>query len=232
MAQICCKGSSKCGTFAGGQVGALFGTVICMGEPPRPSRIILASSSPRRRELMSRSGYDFQVVQPPMAEPDSACKGLPPARQAEALAHFKARAVADRFPHAYVLGADTVVAVGDEVLGKPAGISEARSTLRSLSGTRHSVITGMALLGPNSERIIAAETTYVTMREMTAEQIEEYLDSGEWAGKAGAYAIQETADRFVESVEGSFTNVVGLPMELLARMTKELQEHPIAHARG
>ena len=90
----------------------------------------------------------------------------------------------------------------------------------------------MALLGPNSERIIAAETTYVTMREMTAEQIEEYLDSGEWAGKAGAYAIQETADRFVESVEGSFTNVVGLPMELLARMTKELQEHPIAHARG
>ena len=90
--------------------------------------------------------------------------------------------------------------------------------LETLSGSRHAVITGVALLGPGPRRLIASDTTHVTMRRMTDDEIQAYLDSGEWQGKAGAYAIQETADRFVTSVEGSFTNVVGLPMELVRRM--------------
>ena len=95
--------------------------------------------------------------------------------------------------------------------------------LRHLSGTRHAVITGVALLGPDGRQRIDSETTFVTMREMTDDEVEQYIASGEWIGKAGAYAIQETADRFVDKIEGSFSNVVGLPVELVGRMVAELQ---------
>ena len=95
--------------------------------------------------------------------------------------------------------------------------------LRRLSGTRHVVITGVALLGPNGYRRIASESTFVTMRAMSDEEIVGYLDSGEWQGKAGAYAIQETADRFVDRIEGSLSNVVGLPMERIERMVAEIE---------
>ena len=114
-------------------------------------------------------------------------------------------------------------------MGKPANVAEAGSMLSSLSGTRHVVITGVAILAPGGVRIIAAETTYVTMRKMTEAEIEGYIASGEWDGKAGAYAIQETADRFVEKLEGSFSNVVGLPMELVGRMLDEIRARPEAH---
>mgnify|MGYP000465730205 CR=1 FL=1 len=101
--------------------------------------------------------------------------------------------------------------------------------LRRLSGTRHAVITGVALLAPLERRLIASDTTFVTMRELAAGEIEHYIASGEWIGKAGAYAIQETADKFVERVEGSFSNVVGLPMELIERMLGEMRLHPGTH---
>ncbi len=158
------------------------------------------------------------VVAPTIAEPDEAFSGLSPAQQAESLAYFKARAVADLHPGRYVLGADTIVALGSRILGKPADADDARTMLQNLSGTRHRVITGVALLAPEGRRLIASDVTYITMRPMTPEEIEQYVASGEWIGKAGAYAIQETADRFVQNVEGSFSNVVGLPMELVARM--------------
>jgi len=94
--------------------------------------------------------------------------------------------------------------------------------LQTLSWTRHEVITGVALLAAPGRRLIASDVTHVTMRPIRPEEVEAYLDSGEWAGKAGAYAIQETADRFVDRIEGSFTNVVGLPVELVRRMIAEL----------
>ena len=97
--------------------------------------------------------------------------------------------------------------------------------LRTISGTRHEVITGVALVWP-SRRLIASDSTHVTMRTIGDAEIEQYLDSDEWLGKAGAYAIQETADRFVQAVEGSFSNVVGLPMELLRRMFEQLGQAP------
>ncbi|HUS93284.1 MAG TPA: Maf family protein [Phycisphaerae bacterium] len=180
--------------------------------------LVLASSSPRRRQLLADAGLSFDVVPPPFGEPEELPEDLTPTRRAEALAYFKARAVAECRPEACVLGADTIVAADGRVLGKPADRADAERMLRGLSGTRHAVITGVALLMPCGRRLIASETTYVTMRPMTEQEIADYLASGEWIGKAGAYAIQETADRFVVGLEGSFSNVVGLPVELVERL--------------
>jgi septum formation protein len=185
-------------------------------------KLVLASSSPRRRELLAEAGFEFDVVSPPIEEPATFQQGVAPAARAEALAYFKARSVAERHPAACVLGADTLVAVAGRVLGKPADRDEAEGMLRTLSGTRHAVISGVALLGPDGIRLITSETTHVTMRPLTDQEVADYLDSGEWVGKAGAYAIQETADRFVVKVEGSFSNVVGLPIELVGRMLTDL----------
>ncbi len=185
---------------------------------PGGGRLVLASASPRRRELLAKAGWDFEVVPPPMPEPPPYWANLPPQALAEALAYFKARSVWESRTKDWVLGADTIVAQGRKVIGKPADEAHAREVLRGLCGTRHAVITGLALLGPGGTRLISADTTYITMRRASDADIQAYLDSGEWKGKAGAYAIQETGDRFVEKVEGSFSNVVGLPMELLRRM--------------
>jgi len=190
---------------------------------------LLASSSPRRSQLLAEAGYRFKVVDPPIHEPDETMSRLPPTQQAEALAYFKARAVAEGHPDVWVLAADTIVSLNDQILGKPADQADAQRMLEALSGSRHAVITGVALLGPQGQRLIASETSYVTMRKMSEEEIHSYLDSGEWLGKAGAYAIQETADRFIKKAEGSFTNVVGLPMELVAQMFEEMLKHPEAH---
>ena len=194
-------------------------------DKDRKFTLILASASPRRRQLLAQVGLPFEVIAPTIAEPDEATSHLTPAQQAEALAYFKARAVWDDHSDRWVLGADTIVAVGERILGKPDDQLEARSMLETLSGTRHEVISGVALLGPNYWRRIASETTFVTMRKMTPREIDDYIASGEWLGKAGAYAIQETADRFIEKVEGSFTNVVGLPMELVHRLIEEAREN-------
>jgi septum formation protein len=185
--------------------------------------LVLASSSPRRRDLLAEAGVAFRVVEPTLAEP--APSGLSsPVAVAEALAYFKARSVQQRCPHEVVLGADTVVARGGQVYGKPANADDARRMLRELSHERHAVITGVALLDGQSEgRWIASETTWVTMTPMGADQIEAYIATGEWEGKAGAYAIQETADRYVERLDGSFSNVVGLPVELVLRMLDRIR---------
>jgi len=187
-------------------------------------KLVLASSSPRRRQLLAEAGFRFDVVDPPIDEPSDLGPAVAAVKRAEALAYFKARSVADRVPQALVLGADTIVAAagpGQEVLGKPLDASDAERMLRRLSGTRHMVITGVSLLGPGGYRRIASDVTFVTMRKMTEDELRQYVQSGEWEGKAGAYAIQETADRFVVNVEGSFSNVIGLPMELVARILAE-----------
>jgi septum formation protein len=180
--------------------------------------LILASASPRRRELLARAGWPFRVVEPPLTEPQEEWRGLSPRGLAEALAYFKARSVWEANPGERVIGADTVVWHAGQLIGKPAGEEDARAILRSLCGSRHAVITGVAILGPGGRRLIASDATYITMRKASQAEIQAYLDGGEWRGKAGAYAIQETGDRFVERVEGSFSNVVGLPLELLERM--------------
>jgi septum formation protein len=189
---------------------------------------ILASASPRRRELLRRAGYRFRVVPPTVDEPPSAAEHATPAQLAEALAYFKARSVAERYPGEVVLGADTVAALDGEVFGKADDADEARRMLRRFSDTTQEVITGLAVLapphGPNglAGRMICSEVTCVTMRPLSEAEIDAYVASGEWIDKAGAYAIQETGDAFVERVEGSLTNVIGLPMELLERLLARL----------
>ena len=189
---------------------------------------ILASRSPRRRDLLRRAGYRFRAVPPALEEPPSIGRAVTPAQLAEALAYYKARSVLRDHPRAFVLGADTVAAIGEEVFGKADDEDQARRMLRRFSGTRQSVITGLALLRPpgpgklRSLRMIASDVTGVTLRELTDEEIDAYIASGEWRDKAGAYAIQESGDAFVERIDGSLTNVIGLPMELLARMFRHV----------
>lgn len=192
----------------------------------RKMPLILASSSPRRRDLLTEAGVCFEVVPPSVDEPTWLSPRARAAQQAEALAYFKARSVADATPRRRILGADTVVSLAGEVLGKPADADDARRMLRKLSGTRHEVITGVAIVDEAGQRWIRSDVTYITMATMTDEDVEQYVASGEWEGKAGAYAIQETADRYVRQVEGSFTNVVGLPVELVSSMLDRLAARP------
>ncbi|MBI5477244.1 MAG: septum formation protein Maf [Deltaproteobacteria bacterium] len=171
--------------------------------------LVLASASPRRREMLSRLGLRFRVVAGDIAEVPR------PGEAAEAFAlraaREKAAAVRAREPAALVLAADTVVVLDGAILGKPRDLAEARSMVGSLSGRTHVVSTGTCLRGPAGarERVVS---TRVTMKTIRPWELEAYLALGEWADKAGGYGIQEGAAHLVSAVEGSYTNVVGLPL--------------------
>lgn len=148
-----------------------------------------------------------------------------PAATACLLAVRKAESIVNRCADGIIIGADTLVSAGGQIVGKPEDEEHAKGLLRLLSSQPHFVITGLCLINAaTGERRVAFESTRVIMRPMSERQIEEYVATGEPMGKAGAYAIQETGDRYVERIEGSFTNVVGLPMELLERLVIELEE--------
>ena len=187
-----------------------------------PPRLILASASPRRAELLREHGYDFTVMPSPLAEPVDFPDDASPVERAQSSSYFKAKSVAGLVGNGWVLAADTIAALGGRVFGKPFDRDDARRILKSLSGTMHQLITGVTLLDASSGvKLIRHDSTDVIMRRLTDSEIEDYLDSGAWEGKAGAYGIQDRGDAFVERIEGSFTNVVGLPMELVARMLDE-----------
>ena len=190
-----------------------------MSSPPNSSRLILASASPRRQELLTRLGRPFRVE--PASVPENIERNATAEQAAMALAEAKARAVAKRVRSGLIIGADTVVAVNGQLIGKPGDEADAKRILRLLSSRRHAVITGVCLMDAGSGRSLTeAARTWITMRPMSERDIADYVASGEPMGKAGAYAIQETGDRYVQTVEGSFTNVVGLPLELLTDMLK------------
>ena len=184
--------------------------------------LILASNSPRRRELLRQAGYRF-TVRPPPIEDRGVSAAVSPGACAESLAYLKAMAAIEAYGLAdgLVLGADTVVELAGRIIGKPADEADARRILSELSGSRHRVVTGLALVDVAAgRRLLAHAVTGIRMRRLSPEEIGAYVAGGEAMGKAGAYALQETGDRFVEAVEGSLTNVVGLPMELLERMIR------------
>lgn len=184
--------------------------------------LILASASPRRVKLMREYGFKVKVVKPPLREPGALREGLTPAQRAEALSYFKARSVAALVDHGLILAGDTLVSLAGRVFGKPLDREDARAILSALSGTTHHVITGVTLLDASTgTRLVQYDMTAVTMRALSGGELEAYLDTGAWQGKAGAYAIQDRGDPFVERIDGSFTNVVGLPMELVTRMLAE-----------
>jgi len=176
-----------------------------------PGRLILASASPRRGELLLQVGITPDAVVAADID-ETALKSELPREVARRLAAAKARKVADDHPEAYVLGADTVVACGRRILDKAASEAEARTHLSLLSGRRHRVFGGVCLVAPDGQTFERLVMTQVTFKRLHETDISEYLASGEWSGKAGAYAIQGRAGGFVKRINGSYSNVVGLPL--------------------
>jgi nucleoside triphosphate pyrophosphatase len=193
--------------------------------------LILASASPRRRELLAQAGFSFRVV--PSTVPEDRLPGEDPIALATRLAQEKAQAVFDQESAdtpgdpLMVLGADTVVVSGLEVLGKPCDSADAARMLRLLSGQTHQVVTGVSLVTRLAAET-AAEITYVTMRTLTGSEIEAYIATGEPADKAGAYAIQGHAGRWIPRIQGCYFNVVGLPIALVSALIEgmEARMHP------
>lgn len=181
--------------------------------------LILASASPRRRELLARFGVDFVID--PAAGPEIPPAHADAARTVMALAEAKAREAAARHPGDLVIGADTVVELGGAILGKPHDEADAFRMLRALSGNEHRVYTGVSL-ARGEERLTEAEMTRVFFREMTDAEIRAYIATGEPMDKAGAYGYQGVAGLFVERIDGDYFNVVGLPLCRLGRMLKTM----------
>lgn len=181
-------------------------------------RLILASASPRRSELLRAAGYTFDVV-PADVDERPLC-GESPEAYVRRVALDKARAVAACFPDAVVLAADTCVVIDGLILGKPSDAADGSRMLRLLSGRTHEVLTGVAVTGPAGTRV-EASCSHVAFAPLTDGEIAWYLASGEPADKAGGYAIQGLASRFVEQVDGSYSNVVGLPVAVVYRLLCE-----------
>ena len=189
-----------------------------------PALLILASVSPRRRKLMSEAGYEFTVVPPQVDESAFTAEKANPVEYAKRLALAKAKSVADRHPDSFIIGADTIVDFQGRIIGKAADAEEAEQITRKLFSAPHKVITGMAIIRlSNGTELLRSDSTTVYPRKMTAGQIADHVKGGSWRDKAGAYAIQETGDKFVEKIEGSMTNVMGLPMELLESLLNGLE---------
>ena len=185
-----------------------------------PLRLILASTSPRRHELLSRLGFPFEVASPRFEENPTA---LSATEEVMYFAEEKARSLARNFPDDWILGCDTLVAVDGEKLGKPRDEVDARQTLKKLSGREHEVYSGLVLFQPKSgvlKKYLAKAV--VSFRKISDEEITAYLKTGEPFGKAGSYAIQGQARKFVEQIVGEEETVIGLPLRELSGWLKIL----------
>ena len=190
-----------------------------------PENLILASTSPRRAEILRAVGWPFEAS---AVEIDESMRAMEsPIAYVERLAREKAETAARRFPGKLVLGADTIVLVDETVLGKPRDIDGARRMLRQLSDRWHEVLTGVALLreGDQPQSVIAHERTRVRFTAMSDEEIDWHVENGNLLDKAGAYAIQGHAALFISAIEGDYWNVVGLPVQLVYKLARELQLH-------
>ncbi len=196
-----------------------------VAAPPGVGRLILASASPRRLELLQEAGY-APVVEPSRIDEESFPKDMLPADLALRLAVEKAQAVAPRFPNDVVLAADTVVAFGDQILGKPIDEQHARWMLGLLAGTTHVIVTGVAVVCQAAAMQFSARVmSAVRMKSLTPSQIDRYVTTNDWQGKAGGYGIQD-ADPFVIRLSGCHTNIVGLPMTTTRRMLESAGINP------
>ena len=181
--------------------------------------VILASTSPRRRELLALLGIAFEII-PPVAE-EIPSPGLSPREQAKQFALDKALSIARRHPDDLVLGSDTVIEIDGTLVGKPQDLDDAETMLRQLRGRSHHVHTGIALIHEAAYvTIVHVETALVRMTPFTDQELRRYLETGESLGKAGAYSIQGEAARFIEKIEGDYPTIVGLPL----RQTADLLE--------
>ncbi len=187
-----------------------------MSVPPAPP-LLLASRSPQRRAILEQLGVPFEVVLPQFEE---AVGGSDPAETVRENARGKARSIAEVAAERPVLGVDTEVVVDGRVFGKPASASEAEAMLEALAGRTHEVVSGLCLLTPGWEEL-EHEVTRVSFRALDARDLAAYIGTGEWEGRAGAYAVQGRGAALVKRIEGDYLNVVGLPAALLVRLLAE-----------
>jgi len=185
--------------------------------PPAPP-LLLASTSPQRRAILAQLGIPFDVVPPRYEEHDD--PGAEPVDLVRLRARGKARSLAGEAGDRPVLGVDTTVVSDDRVFGKPAGPEEAVEMLEALAGKTHEVVSGLCLATPGWE-LVEHAMTRVSFRELTARDLAAYVETRDWEGRAGAYAIQGVGASFVERIEGDYLNVVGLPAALLVRLLAE-----------
>lgn len=187
--------------------------------------LILASASPRRVALLGQIGITPDQILPADVD-EVALSRERPIDMARRLAELKAFEIQKNHPEACIIGADTVVAVGQRILGKAEDERQARAYLNLISGRSHRVIGGLAILAPNGKSVVKAITTKVDFKRLSAEEIDGYIQSEEWHDKAGAYAIQGRAGAFVKSINGSYANVVGLAVHEVANVLKGLGIRP------
>lgn len=193
-------------------------------------KIILASASPRRREILTNIGLDFEVVVSEADESKIDKNSVPVSVYVQELAFLKAAAVAKKIKKhdALIISADTVVYLDDQILGKPKNETDAEEMLKKLSGRAHSVFTGICVMDAQTlKSVCAKEETRVYFKELTAEKIESYVKTGEPLDKAGAYAVQGLGSLFTEKVEGDFFNVIGLPVKKLSEVLENEFEFDI-----
>ena len=188
--------------------------------------LVLASASPRRRDLLRQIGIAPAVIDPADIDESPRPRELP-AAHARRVARAKAAAVSARHPGAFVLAADTVVACGRRILPKAGDRQTARECLTLLSGRRHRVFGAVAVIGPDGRKAERLVITAVTFKRLSAGEIDAYLASGEWEGKAGGYAIQGRAAQYVPQIVGSYSNVVGLPLYETAALLRGLGFAPV-----
>lgn len=194
-------------------------------------RLILASASPRRAELLASAGFTFEVL--PAEVDETPRDGEPPERYTERVARDKARQVVQTVGETgiVVLGADTEVVIDRRILGKPADLDHATRMLEGLSGTVHDVLTAVVICAHRREWVEVV-TTRVHFLPLSQRDIDWYVASGEPMGKAGAYAIQGLGARFIDRIEGSWSNVVGLPLHAVHRLVAKLRLEPPSHGLG
>ena len=183
-------------------------------------RLILASTSPRRKELLTLLGVRFDIVAPPFVEQVAPNRSAE--QQAVAFAVGKAKSCIELCPDALILGSDTLISLGSEVLGKPADLADAESMLRRMAGQMHKIFTAVALAGSGTEscEVQVAEVS-VTMKPLNEEALAAYLRTGDSLGKAGAYSIQGGGAALIERIEGDYTAAVGLPLRMVAEMLRK-----------
>jgi septum formation protein len=183
-------------------------------------KLILASASPRRKQLLEQLNLKFTIY--PSEIDEVITPDLPPRKQVELLSKQKAQAVAPKFKNAIILSADTMVAVGNQVIGKPKDEDDAKRMLKKFSGTQHSIVTGFTLLDTETKKIVTNSTeTKIWFRKMTDTEIASFVKKEKPIDKAGAYAIHELAAVFIEKIEGDYTGAIGLSVFLLAEELKK-----------
>ena len=180
-------------------------------------KLVLASGSPRRTEILERAGWQHEVIVAGIDE--TVLPNEEPAAYVQRLARTKAETVASRLKEGVVLGADTTVVVENQILGQPVDAADARRMLRLLNAKWHEVLTGVAVVRVGGETRVSYETTHVRFAEMTDKEIDWYITTGEPFGKAGAYGIQGKASLFIEEIEGDFFNIMGLQIRLVYELS-------------